>query len=290
MSARPLAGRRIVLTGASRGLGRTLAAVLWAAGADLRPVARSAEALGRLAEALVPSAADGQELAPLALDVAAPEAPGRIFADGWGAVDVLINNAAIQGPIGPLWQSPMEAWRRTLEVDLLAPAALAAAAVPLMAARGGGVIVNLGGGGAAAGRPNFSAYAAAKAGLVRLTECLAAEAAALGIAVTAVAPGAMPTAMLDAILSAGEARAGAAELAAAEKGAAAGEEAMAPVVALCLYLARRPRPHLSGRLIAARWDDWRALEAHADELAASDIYQLRRILPGDRGKDWDGGP
>lgn len=282
-----LSGRRIVLTGASRGLGRALALAFWAAGADLRLVARPSAELDALVAELRASGRAGQVAAPVALDLTEPDASARVFAEGWDAVDGLVNNAAIQGPIGPLWETPLDEWRRAIEVDLLAPVALCQRAVPLMAARGGGCIVNLGGGGAASGRPGFSAYAAAKSGLVRLTECLAAEAAPLGVAVTAVAPGAMPTAMLEAILEAGEARAGAAEIAAARRGRGAGSEAMVPVIALCLYLAEQPRPALSGRLIAARWDDWRGLEARGAELAGSDVYMLRRIRPGDRGKDWD---
>jgi 3-oxoacyl-[acyl-carrier protein] reductase len=271
-----LAGRRIVLTGASRGFGRVLAHAFWAAGADLLLVARSADALETLAAGLAPSGQ--QEVGVRALDITQADAPQRIFSGTWERVDVLVNNAAVQGPIGKLWETAPEAWRETIGVDLLAPVALCHRAVPLMMARGGGVIINLSGGGAAAARPGFSAYAAAKTALVRVSECLAAELAHENITITAVAPGAMPTSMLDTVVAAGH-RAGAAERAAADRARAEGGGAMAAAVALCLHLAGRPRPAFNGRLIAARWDDWRALDGQAEAMADSDIYTLRRIVP-----------
>jgi len=58
-------------------------------------------------------------------------------------------------------------------------------------------------------------------------------------------------------------------------------------VELCLFLACSESDGISGRLISARWDAWKELAAHRDELAASDIYTLRRIVPRDRAKAWE---
>jgi 3-oxoacyl-[acyl-carrier protein] reductase len=60
-------------------------------------------------------------------------------------------------------------------------------------------------------------------------------------------------------------------------------------VALCVFLASSESNGITGRLISAVWDPWKGLQAHRDELAASDVYTLRRIVPEDRGKDWSHG-
>ena len=101
--------------------------------------------------------------------------------DRLGRVDVLVNNAAITGPIGPLEACDWHEWTHALATDLLAPVALMRAAVPVMRLQGRGKIINLSGGGATGPRAHFTAYAAAKSALVRVTETLAEEVADTGI-------------------------------------------------------------------------------------------------------------
>jgi NAD(P)-dependent dehydrogenase (short-subunit alcohol dehydrogenase family) len=148
-----------------------------------------------------------------------------------------------------------------------------------------GSIINLSGGGATSPRPNFSAYATAKAGLVRFSETLARELAEFHIRVNAVAPGAMNTAMQRAVLDAGAARAGEKEYQLALEQGRDGGAPPERAAELCLFLASPDAAGISGRLISAVWDDWPALGGRP-ELAASDIYTLRRIVPEDRGMQW----
>ena len=109
---------------------------------------------------------------------------------------MLINNAAIQGPIGSLQQNDLGAWDQTIRVNLLSPVALCKGLLSRMTNAPDASILNLSGGGATGPRANFSAYASAKAALVRFSETLADEVKSQGITVNCVAPGAMKTAML----------------------------------------------------------------------------------------------
>ena len=274
-------GRNVLITGASRGLGEAIAREFGKTGANLILVARSGERLAALAEELGAFA--------VAADLSDPEAGAAVLRAARERVerlDVLVNNAAMVGPIGKFWENDAAAWRETLQVNLLAPAALMRGAIPWMGAGGGGVIVNLSGGGATAPRPNFSAYATAKAGLVRLSETLAVEAAELGVRIHCVAPGAMNTEMLEAVLRA------APEAAGGEYGKAVvpkekGGDDPAVAARLIAFLASDEVRGVTGRLISAKWDPWETMGSWGAELAGTDIYTLRRIVPEERGKRFD---
>jgi 3-oxoacyl-[acyl-carrier protein] reductase len=156
-----------------------------------------------------------------------------------------------------------------------------------MAAQGGGKIINLSGGGATAPRPGFSAYAAAKAGLVRFTETLAAELQDDGVDVNAVSPGMLNTAMQAAIVAAGPEQTGEREYAQAMRAAESETAAIERAAALCVFLGSAASDGITGRLLSAVWDNWAALPARLAELRASDVFTLRRITPKDRGLDWE---
>jgi NAD(P)-dependent dehydrogenase (short-subunit alcohol dehydrogenase family) len=282
-----LRGMHAIVTGASRGAGVHIAARLWQAGASLLLVARSERVFARCRE-LQRSARGGQQVHGCVADLADPAAPERIMAEArrrWSRLDGLVNNAAIQGPIGPLWENDFSEWTRVLQVNLLAPVALCRLAVPWMRESGGGSIVNLSGGGAAAPRPNFTAYATSKAALVRFSETLARETELFGIRVNCVAPGALNTDMLEEVLAAGPDRAGA-EYAQAVRRAAAGGDPPERAAELVAFLLSERSAGITGRLLSAIWDPWPSLAERREELAGSDIYTLRRIGPADRGKEW----
>jgi 3-oxoacyl-[acyl-carrier protein] reductase len=274
----------VLITGASRGLGQAIAREFWKRGASLALVARHHAALEDAAAQLPPSGTQTVEIIPADLsDPGAPAFLTEALRAKWQRLDALINNAAVTGPIGRVWENDWEEWQRTLQVNLLAPVALCRLAIPWMGR--GGAIVNLSGGGATGPRANFTAYGTAKAALVRFTETLAQEAAPLGIRVNAIAPGAMNTEMLEAVLRAGAGQAGPEyERAVAQK--QKGGQAPDQAAALAWFLASRESEGITGRLISAVWDPWERLAAHAGELGGSDIYTLRRITPEDRGKQW----
>lgn len=285
---RPLEGLKAVITGASRGLGAELAIAFRRAGADLLLVARTARALDRVGDDLADE--PGGLVVTVDADVATDDGARRVIdaaRSAFDRLDVLVNNAAVQGPIGPAWDNDWEAWRAALEADLFGPVRLCRLAVPWMAQGGGGSIINLAGGGATGSRPNFSAYAVAKTGLVRFTEVLADEARPLGVRVNAVAPGVLPTDMLREVRKAGAAGAGEKDYVAAHRALAESDPGVFRAPAgLCVFLASAASRDITGRLISAVWDPWRDLPAHAADLAAGDIYTLRRITPKDRDKPW----
>ena len=283
-----LQDKTVLITGATGGLGSHLTLALCHEGAQLILSGRSDERLKNLADAL--GGRPGQKCLTVAADLRKIEAPLQILKETrnvFERVDVLINNAGIQGPIGPCWENDGEAWQETLSINLLAPVALCRLFIPWMAEQGGGSIINLSGGGATGPRPRFTAYATAKAALVRFSETLAAETKPLGIDVNCVAPGAMATHLLAEVAAIGPERAGQQEYDQARKVLQSSEDLTRRAVALCVFLASSASSGITGKLISAVWDSWEALPDHLDDLQKTDIFTLRRIVPQDRGRGWE---
>lgn len=258
----------------------------WLDGYDLGVVARSSASLQTVLDNL--PVRSGQKITPLICDLANPSKVSsliRAIKASCSYLDVLVNNAAIQGPIGTICENDFSAWQQTVQVNLLAPVALCHGLIPLMARRSGASIINLSGGGATAARANFSAYATAKAGLVRFTETIAEELKATGIRVNCIAPGAMKTAMLEEVLTKRNAS-GEREASLASEVFARGGASMDHAANLALFLASDASKGISGKLISAVWDDWEKWPQHLDELSKSDVYTLRRIVGRDRGLAW----
>jgi NAD(P)-dependent dehydrogenase (short-subunit alcohol dehydrogenase family) len=173
-----------VVTGGGRGLGRAFAQALAAAGWQVAIVTRQAVVVDRARTFVA--------------DVTDEAAIGRVVADierVLGSIDLLVNNAGVIGPLGPFVESTVTDWWRTLEIDLLGQVICAHAVLPGMIARRRGCIVNLCSGGGATMFPYFSAYVTAKTALIRFSECLAHEMKPHGIAVFAMGPGTVRTAM-----------------------------------------------------------------------------------------------
>jgi 3-oxoacyl-[acyl-carrier protein] reductase len=283
-----LRGRQALVTGGTRGLGLEVARLFWSEGANLIVVARDEQELDRLREALAPQTAPGQVFDAVAADLSSESGLASVTEKMRcrGGVEILVNNAAMQGPIGKAWECDWQAWQEVIKLDLLVPVQLCRAAVPAMLKRGKGSIINLSGGGATGPRENFSAYASAKTALVRFTETLAAEVKPHGIRVNALAPGAMNTAMMRETVNAGPERAGAdyqRALDTIQNDSAATAQRAAE---LCLFLATDESAALTGRLLSAVWDPWQNLPEHMREIETSDVYTLRRIVPKDRGLEW----
>jgi NAD(P)-dependent dehydrogenase (short-subunit alcohol dehydrogenase family) len=188
---------RVVLTGASRGIGRATALHLVRGGAHVLAVARESGPLSALAMEAKPLAG---RIFPHSCDVGEPESAGPLVEAAekrLGGVDALVNNAgsAVFGEIGELSPADFDA---TLAVCLRAPYLLTRALVPLMEAAGGDVI-NISSLAAVEGFPGSVAYCAAKAGLEGMSRALVEELRPKGIRVTVLRPGATATTMWETI-------------------------------------------------------------------------------------------
>jgi 3-oxoacyl-[acyl-carrier protein] reductase len=185
-----LAGQAIIVTGASRGIGRAVALAFAAEGAHLGLVARGAEELARV-EREVRSTHAEVALFTRPADATAPGTAEAVVAETLerlGRVDVLVNavGAGVRAPFDALTE---EDWQRALSLNLMAAVRFARAALPAMAARKGGRIVNIGALSASRPRKGQIASNTAKAALVSFTRSLAVEVAAQGVLVNCVNPG-----------------------------------------------------------------------------------------------------
>jgi NAD(P)-dependent dehydrogenase (short-subunit alcohol dehydrogenase family) len=285
-----LRGKGIVITGANQGLGKEIARHCVDAGASVLLAARNSELLEATSQELAARAGDGQQIVSCRADVSRPDDVRAMFelaSARLGSVDGLVNNAGVYGPMGTTEDVDWDQWVDAISINLMGTVLTCREALPRFRRQGRGKIVNLSGGGATAPLPRFSAYACSKAAVVRLTETLAEETKGSGIDVNAVAPGALNTRLLDEVLEAGAAKVGQEFYDRAKKQQSSGGAPLDKGAALTVFLLSSESDGISGRLLSAVWDPWPTLASRRAELAASDIYTLRRIVPGDRGKDWD---
>lgn len=186
-----LTGKRVLVTGASRGIGDATARAFAAAGASVALVARSEEPLRKLAAELGGSA----HPADLADHEQTRDLIARVESDG-GPVDVLVNNAGIEST-SSIVDTTADALRRITEVNYLAAAELCRQAVPGMLERGRGHLVNVSSLAGVGVFPGLTTYAATKAALTHFTAGLRADLRGLPVDTTVVELGPIPTDMLD---------------------------------------------------------------------------------------------
>jgi NAD(P)-dependent dehydrogenase (short-subunit alcohol dehydrogenase family) len=286
-----LGGRAALITGANQGLGLAIAKAFVDAGASVLLCARGADLLEQARAEVAARATAGQRVLARAADVSRRDQVDALVAEACGALpdlQILVNNAGVYGPMGASDEVDWDAWVRAFEINVFGSVLPARAVVPHFRRRGYGKIIQLSGGGATNPLPRLSAYAASKAAIVRFAESLALELKGSGVDVNAIAPGALNTRMMDELLAAGPAAVGDAMFERMQKIAAGGGTPLETGAALAVFLASADSDGITGRLLSAVWDPWRTLPGRREELEASDIYTLRRIVPADRGRSWDG--
>ena len=269
--------RVAIITGAGRGIGRAIALAYVREGAKLALAARSELEL----QEVVSAASElGAEAIAVTTDVTNPDDTERLAhraVERFGRIDVLVNNAGISGPIGPLQDNDIADWVSTISVNLTGTFLVCRAVIPAMLAQSGGKIINLSGAGATNAWSNMSAYCSGKAAVVRLTEVLAQELNGKGIMVNALGPGSVHTSMWDKMTEQA-AHAGADFI--HELGlrvTSGGGASIDECAELAVWLASDESGALTGRLISAATDDFRGLPPRVAEIMAGDAYTLRRV-------------
>jgi NAD(P)-dependent dehydrogenase (short-subunit alcohol dehydrogenase family) len=269
----------VLITGASRGIGRAIALQFAAEGARVALLARSAAGLSQTLAAVRDAGGDGATFVADVTDERAVAGAQREIEASLGSVDVLVNNAGIGGPTGEMWEVDPGEWWRTVEVNLLGTFICSRAVLPAMVKRRRGRIVNVVSNAGAHRWPYFTAYAVSKAAAIKLTESLAAETRAHGVAVFAAHPGLVRAGLTDAALgerpplpegSLAERIQSWFERELAEGRSVSAEEAAAFVV----DLASGRADSLSGRYIAIE-DDLDALIQRADEVERDNLQALK---------------
>jgi NAD(P)-dependent dehydrogenase (short-subunit alcohol dehydrogenase family) len=197
-----LTGRRALVTGANSGIGEAIARAAGAAGAR---VAVNYVVHPEAAEAVAARIrAAGGEALTVAADVADAAQVAGMFAAidrAWGGIDLLVNNAGVDGARATAWEADPAAWWRVLQINLYGAFLCAREALRRMTAQRSGVVLNLTSVHERIAWSGYSAYAASKAGLSMLNETLAQEAAPFGVRVLALAPGAIKTPINQAVWS-----------------------------------------------------------------------------------------
>lgn len=271
-----LNGKIAVISGGSRGMGKAIVNYISKEGAhvviiDLHidGVNNSLEDYSKTESKITSIVADVSSIASITASF------NQIIKD-FGHIDILINNAGIQGSIGQLAESEIDQWIQTIQTNLVGTYLCSRLVLPSMIQNRSGKIINLAGGGATSSRKNFSAYASSKTAIVRLTETLADEVREFGIYVNAISPGAINTNMTQEVIEAGV-NAGEKEFRDAQHRLSIGGNSPDDAADLVIFLSSHESDGITGKLISAIWDPWR--EKTFQELLRSDkdIATLRRI-------------
>jgi NAD(P)-dependent dehydrogenase (short-subunit alcohol dehydrogenase family) len=287
---RPLVGRNALITGANQGFGLAIARAYVEAGASVLLCARDEALLERARAEVAALASGGQQVLARRADVSRRDEVAQVAAaalDAFPQLHILVNNAGVYGPLGPIEEIDWEAWVQAIEINLFGSILMCRALLPHFKARRYGKIVQLSGGGATNPLPRISAYAASKAAIVRFAETLAEEVREQGIDVNAIAPGALNTRLLDEVLAGGPDRVGAAFYERSLKQKAQGGAPLDRGASLAVFLGSAASDGITAKLLSALWDPWETLPEHLDDLRRTDVYTLRRIVPADRGLPWD---
>ncbi|MBD0859788.1 SDR family oxidoreductase [Gordonia sp. zg691] len=196
-AATDLHGQVALVTGGSKGIGKAITLALAQAGAAVCVVSRGIDALDEVRNELERT---GTRACTVAADVSDPDAVRAAIEEAsttLGPVDIVVNNAGVQTSIGDCSDVDVDRWWDDVNVNLRGPMLVMRTVLPSMIERGHGRVVNLASGAAAQPFPHVSAYAAAKAALIRVTETAAIETRDTGVSLFSISPGAVKTQLMD---------------------------------------------------------------------------------------------
>lgn len=252
-----------LVTGGGRGLGRLIATRLAHDGYRVVVTSRSRDQLDAVVAEIRHAGGEADAVACDVTDAAAVAAAVDFTVARFGTPTLLVNNAGIAGPIGPVGRVDVEAWWQTQRVHVYGALVAMDRVLPLMLSAGGGRIINICSQAGTFVASNYSSYAVAKCALIRLTEHVASEHGAQGVRAFPVQPGSIATAMSSETLRSEQARTWAAPLV----------ELIQPLTPAQSEAAAARLQAFVSELAAGRWDalSGRYLDVDADLQAMAAI-------------------
>ncbi len=190
-----LSGKTVIITGASRGIGAAAAEAMAAEGASLMLLARGAAEVGAVATRLRDGGVAAEAMTCDVARFGQVQAAVNRAVEVFGRVDVLVNNAAVIEPIGPMARADPDAWGAAADINFKGVFHGMRAVLPLMRAQGAGIILNMGSGAAHNPMEGWSHYCASKAATAMLTRCAHLENKGRGVRVFSLSPGTVATDM-----------------------------------------------------------------------------------------------
>lgn len=282
-----LRGKNLLITGGSMGIGRATVELCLRAGARVVLCARGQEAIDGTVEALQEKGY--QQVRGIAADVTDAvrmDAAMTFVEESFGTLHGVAHAAGVYGPIGQVVDVDPALWMKAVENNLFGTFVTVRQACLRFRSSGGGRIVLFSGGGASTAFPNYTSYACSKVAMVRFAETVAVEMSADGIEINCVSPGFVATRMHEQTLASGPDRAGREFWNSTREWLSAGGLSAGVGGSAAAYLLSDAARGISGKLVAAQHDDWSDWHRHLAELQGSELFTLRRVLPRERGADW----
>ena len=281
--------KNVIITGGTVGFGKALAEKFLSEGANVSICSRNEQQLFDTQSELL-SKFPNQIILVKKCDVSIEKDVKEFIAyslDTFKTIHVLILNAGVYGPMGPIETVSLDEWRKSIDINLFGVLLPCRELIPHFKQNKYGKIIVLSGGGATNPMPNLSSYATAKAAVVRLVETLSKELSSYNVDINAIAPGAMSTRMIEQVIDAGPEIVGDEFFKKNQNWKQNGDTSMELGTNLAVYLSSDDSNGVTGKLISAQWDDWKNFGNHLDDLQNSDIYTIRRIVLEDRNKKWN---
>ena len=281
--------KNVIITGGTVGFGKALAEKFLSEGANVSICSRNEQQLFDTQSELL-SKFPNQIILVKKCDVSIEKDVKEFISyslDTFKTIHVLILNAGVYGPMGPIETVSLDEWRKSIDINLFGVLLPCRELIPHFKQNKYGKIIVLSGGGATNPMPNLSSYATAKAAVVRLVETLSKELSSYNVDINAIAPGAMSTRMIEQVIDAGPEIVGDEFFKKNQNWKQNGATSMELGTNLTVYLSSDDSNGVTGKLISAQWDDWKNFGNHLDDLQNSDIYTIRRIVLEDRNKKWN---
>ena len=270
-----LQNRVALITGAGRGIGRAIALAYAREGAQLALAART---LNELEETARQTEALGAATCIVATDVTDQtqvEEMVRQTLDTFSTIDIMVNNAGVPGPVGPLQDNDVSYWSQTIIVNVIGVFLCCRAALPVMISNNRGKLINVYGG---RGR-NVSSYGASKVAVADITETLAMELEGKNIQVNALSPGSINTRMWEETRDAAQAVGDQELFEYGQRVTSGGGASIERAAELAVFLGSDSSGNLTGRIIPATTEDFTTLAQRVPAIMASDAYTLRLMGP-----------